>query len=926
MVIIDESKVLIHYGILRKSGRYPWGSGGTTEQRSRTFLEYINDLKRRLGWGDVEIAKSVGMSTTDLRAAKAIAKNAQKAAQIAMAQRLKDKGYSNVEAARRMGIPESSYRALLAPGAQDKADVLTATSNMLREEVAQKKYLDVGSGVENWVGVSKERKDIAISMLKEEGYTVYYVKVPQLGTNKETTMKVLVPPGTTYSEVYRNRGEIKSISNFSEDGGRTYYGIVEPLSISPDRLAVRYAEDGGGALDGVIYVRPGVDDLSLGGSRYAQVRVKVGDGHYVKGMAIYKDDLPDGVDLMFNTNKSDTGQKTDALKPLENDPDNPFGSYIRRQLVAKREDGTEYATSAMNIVNEEGRWGGGAINPKTGEPVTGWSKSIATQVLSKQSPELAKTQLDVTMEHRQREFNEIMELTNPAVRRKLLEEFADGTDSAAVHLKAASLPRQRWEVILPIDSLPDTQIYAPNFNNGERVALIRYPHGGTFEIPELTVNNRHGPSKKMLGDAKDAVGINSKVAERLSGADFDGDTVLVIPNNQNRIRTSPALQQLRDFDPRSSFPPYDGMPTIDGGRYNAATKKVEYGSKGPTDRKQHEMGNVSNLITDMTIKGASHDKIARAVKHSMVVIDSEKHALNYKLSYEVNGIRALKEEFQRRDEGEGRVRTGAATLVSRAKSPTRVPERKARRASKGGPVDPVTGKKVYEPTNRTYVNRKGETVPSTIKLPLLSVVDDAHTISSGTPMERLYADHSNRLKALANEARLAAINTPRAPYSSSAAKTYEAPVRSLTDKLDLAVRNRPLERQAQVLANATLRQKRDENPNMDPDTLRKIKFQALEEARRRTGADRRRIQITQDEWDAIQAGAISNSKLNAILSYADMDVVRQLATPRTPLLMSPAMNQRAQAMAAMGYTRADIAEQLGVSVTTLLKSLSGDNN
>jgi len=882
---INEEDYLMHYGILRKSGRYPWGSGGTVEQRSRTFLDTIEDLKKRLGWGDAQIAEGVGMSTTELRAAKTIAKNAQKAAEIAMAQRLKDKGYSNVAIGERMGKNESSVRALLAPGASDKSDVLTNTAGMLRSEVDSKGLLDVGSGVENHLGVSKERKDTAIAMLAEEGYTVHYVKVRQIGTGKDTTVKVLAPPGTTYSEVFKNRDNIKTIGKWSDDGGRTSYGIVDPLSISSDRVGITYGKDGGKNLDGVIYVRPGVKDVSLDGSRYAQVRIKVGNDHYIKGMAIYKDDLPDGVDLMFNTNKEDTGNKLDALKSLKDDPDNPFGSSFRRQIIEKLPDGTERATSVMNIVNEEGNW-------------TTWSKTLASQVLSKQNPELAKAQLKMTLEQRQKDFDEISALTNPTVRKKLLEEFADGTDAASVHLKAAALPRQRWQVILPIDSLPETQIYAPNFENGERVALIRYPHGGTFEIPELTVNNKHAPSKKILGtQPKDAVGINVKVAERLSGADFDGDTVLVIPNNQNKIRTSPALQQLKGFDPASAYPAFEGMPRI---------SEV---------RKQKEMGDVSNLIADMTIKGASHAEIASAVKHSMVVIDSEKHNLNYKQSAIDNGISQLKQKYQ------GGSRSGAATLITRAKSPVRVPERIPRRASKGGPIDPATGKRVYEYTGRTYTNKKGVVVPSTSKSKRLAEVDDASLLSSGTPVERIYVDHSNKLKGLANEARKQMINTPRSTYSPSAAKTYQAEVDSLTAKLYLAIRNRPLERQAQILAGGLIRLKRDAEPNMDPDRLKTIKFQALEEMRRRVGANRNTIQITRNEWDAIQAGAISDSRLSSILNHADMDKVREFATPHPKLLMSPAKTQRASQMLASGYTRAEVAKALGVSITTLERGL-----
>ena len=911
MVVINEENELMHYGILRKSGRYPWGSGGNTaEQRSRDFLDYIDDLKRRLGWSDVEICKSLSdenhrFSTTDLRAARAIAKHEIRAAETSEALRLKTKGYSNGAIATKMGLPgESSVRALLKGSEDEDKDVLRSTANMLRDQVNEKGILDVGSGVENYIGVSESRKNTALAMLVEEGYKIEYVKVPQIAGKGETTIKVLVPGDMTYSEIYRRRGEIKGVTNFSDDGGRTFYGIAEPLSLNPKRLAITYKEDGGAEADGVIYVRPGVDDVSLGGARYAQVRVKVGDHHYVKGMAIYKNDLPEGVDLVFNTNKSDTGNKLDALKDMRDkdgniDPDNPFGSYIRRQIIQKGDDGIERSVSVMNIVNEEGNWGGGGINPKTGEPYTDWSKSIASQVLSKQTPQLAKSQLDMTYSQREQEFNEIKALTNPTVRKKLLEEFADGTDSAAVHLKAANLPRQQWQVIMPVNTLGDNEIYATNFRDGERVALIRYPHGGTFEIPELTVNNRHSDSIKLLGSAQDVVGINARVAERLSGADFDGDTVLVIPNNQRRVRSSPALAQLKGFYPQSSYPAYEGMARISEAR------------------KQREMGDVSNLITDMTIQNASHAEIARAVRHSMVVIDSEKHNLNYKQSALDNNIRQLKEKYQ----GVHGTR-GAATLISRAGSVERVPDRVARRASEGGPVDPTTGRKVYTYTNKTYINKKGKEVPNTIKSKKLAEVDDANLLSSGTPMERLYATHSNRLKDMANQARLAALNTPRATYSPSAARVYSAEVTSLVSKLDLAIRNRPLERQAQVYANALFRQRKDSNPNMDDETIRKIKYQILTEARRRTGASRSRIEITEREWEAIQAGAISDSRLTDILNNANMDTVRALATPRADKAVSTAERQRAQAMLASGYTQAQVADAIGVSTSTLSKALS----
>lgn len=864
-MILDKETYLAHYGILRRSGRYPWGSGGTQNTRNKMFLDYVAEM-RKAGMNDTEIARGVGITTTQLRAASSIAKNAAKQADIAMAQRLKEKGYSNVAIGQRMGINESSVRSLLAPGAKDKADVLQATTGMLKSQVADKKYVDIGTGVEHHVGVSDTKLRTAVAQLQEEGYTIHYVKVQQLGTGKQTTVKVLAAPDTSYSEVYKNRDNIRQISDFSEDGGRSFLGLEPPKSISSKRVAVRYAEDGGTDADGVIYVRPGVEDISLGKSRYAQVRIAVDGTHYLKGMAMYKDDLPEGVDLMFNTNKSSTGKKLDAMKPLKDDPDNPFGAVISRQK------------GVMNIINEEGNW-------------EGWSKTLSSQMLSKQSPALAKTQLDMAYEKKKQAFDDITKLTNPAVRRKLLEAYADDADSSSVHLKAAALPRQASHVILPINSMKESEIYAPNYRDGERVALVRYPHGGTFEIPELTVNNRHPQAKRILGQARDAVGINHKVAERLSGADFDGDTVLVIPNNNRQVKTTPALAKLKGFDPQSAYPAYEGMT-----RMTARTKAIE-------------MGVVSNLITDMTIRGANADELARAVKHSMVVIDAEKHNLNYKQSAIDNGIAQLKAKYQ------GSAKSGASTLISRASAEVRVPLRKER-------VDPKTGKKIFTPTGETFVDKNGRTVVKTFKSQKLAETQDAHSLSSGTKIEQVYADHSNRLKTLANEARKAAVNTKTTPWSESAKKVYANDVASLDAKLNIALKNRPLERQAQILANAVVRAKRQADPEMDAPTLKKIKSQALAEARSRTGAQKQQIVISDSEWAAIQAGAISNNKLTQILNNADLERVKQLATPKVNVLMTSSKQRRAEAMLRSGYTQAEVADALGVSLSTLKLSIS----
>jgi hypothetical protein len=891
-VLLEESEIF-HYGIIRRSGRYPWGSGQNENTHNKILLDYIQELKSK-GLKEKEIADGLGMTINELRAENSIAKNQQRQANIAMAQRLKDKGWGPTAIGNRMEIPESTVRTLLAPGAKDKADVLETTSNRIMKEVDDKAKLDpdgkgmidVGSGVENYLGVPRSRLDVALQMAKMHGYEIHTVPSPQTTGRNTTRMKVLCTPGTTQRHVFLNRENIQLFQTYSDTGGRSFIYLHEPIQLNPKRVDVVYGPDGGAKADGMIYVRPGVKDVELGGSKYAQVRVAVGDGHYLKGMAIYKEGLPEGIDVQFLTNKHDTGNKLDAMK--KNDPkdygpngEHPLLKSTRRQIVENAGTPEERVTSAMNLVNEEGKW-------------SDWSSELSSQMLSKQSPALARTQLDMTFERRQFQLNDINKLTNAVVKKKLLKNFSETTDASAVMLKAAALPHMGNHVILPIPSMKPNQIYARNYNTGERVVLIRHPHGGPFEIPELIVNNKHAEARRLLGDARDAVGINHVVAQRLSGADFDGDTVLVIPNDRDFVQSRPALEGLKNFDPKAAYPGYDGMKVM--------------------SNTQNEMGKISNLITDMSLAGAPLSEITRAIKHSMVVIDAEKHELNYKLSYNDNNIKQLKQKYQS---------GGASTLLSRARARTDSPDRKPRTMKEGGPIDPKTGELKYEPTNKKNY-KTGE--PLLRRRKKLAETSDAFTLVSDVgahPMEVIYAKHSNKLKALANQARLDMINTPNPKQSPSAKKAYANEVASLYAQLDLALRNRPLERKANLIANANVRARYNANPNMDADERKKIEFQALEEARTRVGAKKHDIVISDKEWDAIQAGAISTSKLTDILNRADMKVVYEHATPKNEVLMTPSKTSRATQMLALGYDRSQVAAQLGVSLSTLDKATVG---
>ena len=915
---IDE---LMHYGMPRRSGRYPWGSGENPYQHSGDFLARIDELKAK-GMSETEIAKSFGLTTTQYRTQKSLANEERRALLVDTAKGLREKGYSLNEIAEKMGYSnDSSVRSLLNENSEARMNQAKQTAEFLKKQVDEKGMIDVGVGVERELGISKEKMKEALYILEMEGYNTFGGGVPQ-ATNpgRQTNIQVLCPPDTPYkvndkgkkvSSAIYDYDNIHSVTDYtSHDDGKTFTKFVYPESMDSKRLQIRYAEEGGLQKDGVIELRRGVEDLSLGNSHYAQVRILVDGKSYMKGMAIYSDDMPDGVDVIFNTNKSKGTPKEKVLKPIKNDPDNPFGSLIKAGGQSYYDDpkgkyidpvtGKKQSLSLINKRAEEGDWGE-------------WSKNLPSQFLGKQSMQLIKKQLGLAAADKQAEFDEIKSLNNPTVKKALLNSFADDCDAAAVHLKAAALPRQSFQVILPITSMKDTEVYAPNYKDGEKVALIRYPHGGTFEIPILTVNNKQKDAKRILGNTPiDAVGINSNVAGRLSGADFDGDTVMVIPTGRNvRITNSNPLKDLEGFDPKMEY----GTVEKNDGYYNSKGQKIKV-----MKNTQIEMGKVSNLITDMTLQGAKEDELARAVRHSMVVIDAEKHKLDYKTSEKENGIAALKKKYQGTYDENGRYHEGAATLLSRAKSEVSVTKRK------GSPqINPETGEKYYKEVHETYVDKKtGKVVPRTQKSTRMAEAKDAYTLVSdaNTAQERAYAEYANKMKALGNAARKEMLSTGKIAYSRAARETYSSEVDSLMAHLNVALKNAPRERRAQVLANATIKAKQQEYPDMTKGELKKVKQQALTAARAKVGAHREPITITDREWEAIQAGAISESKLIQILNNTDIDTIRQRATPRTTTQMSTAKVSRMKAMRASGYTTAQIAEQMGISTSTVSKYLN----
>ena len=988
----DDSVTLAHYGMPRRSGRYPYGSGEDPYQHSMDFLGRVEtmrksgftytDEKGKVWSGDTAIAKSMGLSSTQFRAEIGIANDTRRMYQVSQAKALKEKGLGNTAIGREMGIPESTVRSLLDPLAESRMKAAKNAAEFIKKQVDERGMIDVGVGVERELNISAEKLEQALYLLEREGYPTYSGRISQVtNAGQMTTLKVVCPPGTEHKAIYHPEN-ISSLKEYiSRDGGASFEKkFYYPTSIDSSRVKVLLKDeigpDGepGVAKDGIIQLRRGVPDLSLGESNYSQVRILVDGDKYLKGMAVYSDNMPDGVDIIFNSNKSSVEKAYKKIKT--DDPDNPFGS-----LIKDADKGGQYfydpETGKRVPANTPGAKLG-AINKRADEgDWSEWADKVPSQFLSKQTLTTAKKQLKLAQDSKQEEFDEYCSLNNPTVKKYLLNKFADECDSAAVHLQAAAFPGQKYHVIIPVNTLKSNEIYAPGYESGTQLALVRYPHGGTFEIPILTVNNKHAQAKALLGNDKlDVVGINKSVADRLSGADFDGDTVMCIPTNNGKvkIKSTDPLKGLEGFDPTAAY----GPDTYEQGKITLMTKA----------NTQKQMGVISNLITDMTLGGATQDELAAAVRHSMVVIDAEKHKLNFKQSEIDNNIAALHKKYQGKESG------GAGTIISRAKGQASVDKRQGsprvntKLLSNGKPnpdYDPsipegsliwktaddlyypsrsydkatstVTIKTnvprqsvkyninnpeerdYYEPVKRenpdgtvTFTNKDGtityKTEKRTQKSTKMAEAQDAYELVSPAKyqMETVYADYANYMKNLARQARIEVNSTGKIAYSAQAKATYAKEVKDLEDKLNEALLNAPRERLAQIRANADIQAKTAANPNMEKKDVKKASQQALTKYRQEVGSvarSKRSIQITDREWDAIQAGAISENKLKQILANTDVDVLRQRATPRSYTTISSAKANRIQAMRASGKTLSEIAKAIGVSTSTVSDYLKG---
>ena len=940
--------ILKHYGTKRHSGRYPWDPF-LHLPKNHKFIEERDALKKR-GLSDKEIAKEMGLSTTVYRSKVTVAKEELKQYNMKRIQNLQEKGLGIDDIAKTIGTTGQTVRNYIDeihnPDKSSRAKRVQteAVADTLANAVKRSKYIDVGKGVEVQMGISKEKLKSGINMLVESGeYELHNLRIAQVtDKNNSTPVKVLTKKGVERKDIYKNMDKIRPVEEFAMDGDAKMFQQMErPKSIGWDRVHIRYAipegqrghgtNDDGAMMDGAMFLRPGVKDLNLGKASYAQVRIAVGDTHYLKGMALYGTEemfkgVPKGTDIIFNTNKTADKSPQDVLKPLKKNPEggapidgpNPFGASVKRQNILVDSKGNPVykkgildkngnkvpEIGSVNIVNEEGDW-------------ASWSKTLSSQFLSKQPTSVVHERLKATMKQIDDDYASIQKVNNPVIKKQLLESFSSDLESKQVHMKAAAPKGFQGHVILPVPDMKENEVYAPNYKNGEKVVLVRYPHGGRFEMPELTVNNNSVARKMISKNSPDAIGIHPRVAAKMSGADFDGDTAYVIPNNKGKFKTANSLKDLKNFDPNM----YQDKP----GTFKPIEKKYQ----------QTLMGVVSNLITDMTLQNAPTSEIARAVKHSMVVIDAEKHKLNYKRSAEENGIDALMKKYMahvdrvkygelerynpktrkidrvidpsvlKKDSTPNKEWVSASTIISRHKQKV---------ITDGYQVEIPDPKSESGGTKTVWRNKKETYV--------INMVKDANVFlgPNATKTEQHYADYVNELKRYKEriDKEMDSIKVPsRDP---KAAKIYSQEVISMKEKVEQVKINRIKERQAQRMAEVSSKAeiaRRSEEEVLKKDDLNRIKQQALNKARSMVGAQRTPVHITDEEWDAVQANAVSGTLLKELVSFMDDSQLKTLATPRDNKLMSDSRKSKALSLLNNGYTISQVAEALGVSPATI---------
>ena len=174
-----------HYGMPRRSGRYPWGSGENPYQHAVDFIGRVEQMRKdgfsyidedgKVWTGDTGIAKSMGLTTTEFRTELSICKNERRAYNVATAKSLKEDGLGETEIARRMSerlgkdINESTVRSWLDKDSENRMNTAKEKAQYIKEQIDKKGIVEIGAGVDRQLGISPEMMKQVKYILDRDG-------------------------------------------------------------------------------------------------------------------------------------------------------------------------------------------------------------------------------------------------------------------------------------------------------------------------------------------------------------------------------------------------------------------------------------------------------------------------------------------------------------------------------------------------------------------------------------------------------------------------------------------------------------------------------------------------------------------------------------------------------------------------------------
>ena len=258
--------------VLRESRDAILGEVEKNHFQSQGFvLISIPDIREE-GRTETQIANELGLTTTQLRNAITYARKEEREYNREQVAGMKEAGLSNVEIGQRLGISEGTVRNYISDNKSSKATSEQQLDNIekaLSDSLKQTGHLDVGVGVERQLGVSRTKFNAVVNQMVENGdLYIHNIQIQRLNDPTKYTIVKVLSTEPDYLKVLKDSTNIGNLEYFSDDKALESAKRFEtPQMVDLNRIKIRYQEDGGADLDGLIEIRKGTEDLDLGNSQ-----------------------------------------------------------------------------------------------------------------------------------------------------------------------------------------------------------------------------------------------------------------------------------------------------------------------------------------------------------------------------------------------------------------------------------------------------------------------------------------------------------------------------------------------------------------------------------------------------------------------------------------------------------------------------------